>query len=432
MSKFLNISTDTTLGGNSPSDEIVSSQKAIKDYVDSHGGGGSTAIDNLSITQNSSSQIQTVGVINSRDSSTAVKTWTGTKAQYDAIVTKDPNTLYNITDDTDVTDIRALGQLVESTIPLVDAGLHLLDGSVIAYGSYKAFVDYIAGLVTDYPDLFTTEANWQSSVSTYGVCGKFVYDSVNNTVRLPKITGFTEGTIDPTVLGDLTEAGLPNIEGSVNSALNYFRDGRNLNANGAFGGTVPSSSNVDGSSNGSDCCVKSTITFDASRSSSIYGNSTTVQPQSIKVLYYICIATYPKTQIEVDIDEIATDLNGKADTDLSNMNPTQTVKNTIVGWGMPDYANAVEINVTTSEQSYTCPKDGFVIFSAGGFNGSYGYLKINDVFITNASTTGNSYVTNVFASAPVSKNDVCKFKTGYDSSTLGLQAFKFFPLKGAN
>lgn len=34
MTKFLNISTDTTLGGNSPSDEIVSSQKAIKNYAD--------------------------------------------------------------------------------------------------------------------------------------------------------------------------------------------------------------------------------------------------------------------------------------------------------------------------------------------------------------------------------------------------------------
>lgn len=33
-SKFLNISTDTTLGGNSPSDEIVSSQKAIKTALD--------------------------------------------------------------------------------------------------------------------------------------------------------------------------------------------------------------------------------------------------------------------------------------------------------------------------------------------------------------------------------------------------------------
>ena len=29
MTKFLNISTDTTLGGNSPADDVVSSQKAI-------------------------------------------------------------------------------------------------------------------------------------------------------------------------------------------------------------------------------------------------------------------------------------------------------------------------------------------------------------------------------------------------------------------
>lgn len=40
MSKFLNISTDNTLGGSSASDEQVASQKAVKDYVDSHGGGG--------------------------------------------------------------------------------------------------------------------------------------------------------------------------------------------------------------------------------------------------------------------------------------------------------------------------------------------------------------------------------------------------------
>ena len=43
MSTFLNISRDTTLGGNSPSDLAVSSQKAVKAYVDAHsGGGGST------------------------------------------------------------------------------------------------------------------------------------------------------------------------------------------------------------------------------------------------------------------------------------------------------------------------------------------------------------------------------------------------------
>jgi len=38
MSTFLNISTDTTLGGNSPSDLAVSSQKAVKAYVDSQTG----------------------------------------------------------------------------------------------------------------------------------------------------------------------------------------------------------------------------------------------------------------------------------------------------------------------------------------------------------------------------------------------------------
>lgn len=34
MTKFLNISTDSTLGGSSPSDEVVCSQKAIKDCLD--------------------------------------------------------------------------------------------------------------------------------------------------------------------------------------------------------------------------------------------------------------------------------------------------------------------------------------------------------------------------------------------------------------
>ena len=39
-SKFLNLSTDTTLGGSGASDTTVSSQKAIKAYVDNHATGG--------------------------------------------------------------------------------------------------------------------------------------------------------------------------------------------------------------------------------------------------------------------------------------------------------------------------------------------------------------------------------------------------------
>ena len=211
---------------------------------------------------------------------------------------------------------RNIGQIIESTIPLTDAGLHLLDGSLISSGSYSAFVTYIAGLVSTYPDLFETEANWQTSVSTYGVCGKFVYDSVNGTVRLPKITGFTEGTIDPTTLGDLVEAGLPNIEGWTGMS----KGGTDASCmSGPFKNDVGSHLSIRGASDGTDT---NAIYFNASLSNSIYDNSTTVQPQSIKVLYYVCIATSTKTQIEVDIDEIATDLNGKADVDLSNVSNT--------------------------------------------------------------------------------------------------------------
>ena len=210
---------------------------------------------------------------------------------------------------------RNIGQIITSTVPLSDAGLHLLDGSVISgSGAYSAFVTYIAGLVSSYPDLFETEANWQTSVTNFGACGKFVYDSVNNTVRLPKITGFTEGTIDPTVLGDLIEAGLPNITSGTdwaNTTKGTSTDAQN-GAPSNDGCFVGNSSGGHGIQSNSYSIFWSR--FDASNSNSIYGNSSTVQPQSIKVLYYIVIATSTKTNIQVDIDEVMTDLNGKVST----------------------------------------------------------------------------------------------------------------------
>lgn len=345
--------------------------------VDSEGG-GSVDIDNLSITENASNEIQTVGVIDSNDSTTAIKTWTGTMTQYEALVaagTVDADTLYNITDETDdfaMYPTRNVGQIITSTIPLTDAGLHLLDGSLISGGGiYEEFVDYIAELYADntlymwygingadpfyiftksitpqigdtvydrsgvaigvvtnvnssgrpeyngfyYKEpvedtnprgIFVTEADWQTAVTTYGVCGKFVYTPASEntpaTVRLPKVTGFTEGTIDTETLGDLTEAGLPSIEHTHEYWIySYAKTGASGTArNIVSGSTYPTPS------------TNSPV-------SPIYGRSSTVQPQSIKVLYYIVMATSAKTDIQIDIDEVTTDLNGKADADLSNV-----------------------------------------------------------------------------------------------------------------
>lgn len=283
-----------------------------------------------------------------------------------------------------VTPYRNVGEIVASTIPLTDAGLHLLDGSLLAYGSYQAFIDYIGTLYDsgDYSQIFDTEANWQTAVTTYGVCGKFVYDSVNNTVRLPKITGFVESTIDPTTLGNLTQAGLPNITGSLKTyvdigrnagtgALSRYNDGTHHFGTGTGSGTQYNQ-----------------INFDASHSNSIYGNSSTVQPQSTKVLYYIVIATTTKTDIQVDIDQVATDLNSKADVDLTNVNNSGTSK--VAHWAMPSttYDN---LTVGSTGTSYTAPADGWVKFSAQTNNNNQ-FIQIQATMTALAVASGTLYI----------------------------------------
>ncbi|MBQ2175867.1 MAG: hypothetical protein II453_12665 [Alphaproteobacteria bacterium] len=295
---------------------------------------------------------------------------------------------------------RNIGEIVQSTIPLTDAGLHLLDGALLqGSGAYGDFVTYIAGLVSDYPDLFDTEANWQTAVTTYGVCGKFVYDSANNTVRLPKITGFTEGTIDATVLGDLVEAGLPNITGKIAyKCMNGARE-----PSGAFTqtsvdiGVTPSGTNKDRNIE---------VDFSASLSNSIYGNSTTVQPQAIKVLYYIVIATSTKTNIEVDIDEVMTDLSGKADVDLSNCTKPYVVETYVNGteWyrvysdGWVEQGGAMGKNSTVTLLKPMANANYYVdVTWSGGKSGNFyaGDWRIDTLTATSFYTTATSNGANV-------------------------------------
>lgn len=52
-SRFLNLDTDNTLGGDNTSDNRVASQKAVKDYVDNHSSSTTyTAGDGIDITNN--------------------------------------------------------------------------------------------------------------------------------------------------------------------------------------------------------------------------------------------------------------------------------------------------------------------------------------------------------------------------------------------
>lgn len=223
-----------------------------------------------------------------------------------------------------------VGEIIQSTIPLTDAGLHLLDGSVISgSGAYSAFVTHIAGLVSGHSELFTTEANWQTSNDNYGACDKFVYDSVNNTVRLPKrvtdhgvlIKSYSSGTDWYRIYSDgfCEQGGYVNAHNVQTVTLpTAFRD-TNYNV---YLGSARTSASQAGEAN--DQVYRSTFTTD---SFNMYINNTSGNTifwhacgytdisdlQQTPVYEYIVIANTVKTPVEVDIDEVMTDLNGKVD-----------------------------------------------------------------------------------------------------------------------
>lgn len=246
---------------------------------------------------------------------------------------------------TPVEGARNIGQIVQSTIPLSDAGLHLLDGSLISgSGSYADFVTYISNLDLS-AGYFCTEAEWQTSVTTYGVCGKFVYDSVNNTVRLPKrtfehgalIKSYSSGTDWYRIYSDgwCEQGGLVASTSSNRAEVQVtFPKSFSSTSYSFFGhSNYPSTLSSSTSDTVGNTARSYSVVTDAKTTSYVkiaYVNSNWITEwqacgytdisdlQQSPIYEYLVIATSTKTDIEVDIDEIATDLNGKADVDLSN------------------------------------------------------------------------------------------------------------------
>lgn len=321
-----------------------------------------------------------------------------------------------------------IGQIISSTLPLTDAGLHLLDGALLAYGSYSEFIDYMADLYDsgDYTDLFETEADWQTAVTTYGVCGKFVYDSVNNTVRLPKYSNkiYTkEITSIAPVVGN--GKALKFYDGS--DTLN-LGNRRGYDGTAHFGGNSSNIGNGVSSNNGTNTVTSYAVGLVTSASDSGVIAQLSNITTSLDGYYYIVLATTTKTDIQVDIDEIATDLNGKADVDLTNVNNSGTSRG--AGWGFPSDKDSAKINLTlgVTNTDYTAPANGYYVLcmksSAAGqliAMGSAGKVSITDA--TNQKWYGDIWTSAgadqlVFGIFPALKGDIVNIDYTCPSSNL--------------
>lgn len=179
------------------------------------------------------------------------------------------------------------GQIVLSALPIDSDGLCLLDGQQLEKGGrYDKFISHIAGLQEDYPGLFVTETAWWAAVWEHGSCGKFVLGE--DKIRLPKVSDILQCTTDANAVGDIVNAGLPNITGGAMADI--------TNGAGLFtivGGAFYREAGVPGYAVRADPGYGGerfrTLKLDASRSSTIYGASDTVQPQTLKVLAYIVV-----------------------------------------------------------------------------------------------------------------------------------------------
>lgn len=352
-----------------------------------------------------------------------------------------PDTNGNVTIST-----RNVGEVITSTLPLTDAGLHLLDGTLLQYGIYKEFIDYIADLYAENPtaNYFTDETTWQASVTQYGSCGKFVYDSVSKTVRLPKVSDILQSTTDINALGDLIEAGLPNITGYTQREIKS--SSTNVPTTEWYG-AISYQTGDSGSYGGSGTQYRAAfLSFDASKSNPIYGNSTTVQPQTIKAFVYIVIANSTKTSIQVDIDLISADLNNKADCDLSNIstnanianknltNITDTAKILISGMGMPS-DSYIDLTLGASGSIYTAPANGYFCLNKIKISQNQ-YIAINrkskdsDAFEMGVWSNGNPAATSglVYTYLPAKKDDLIQI---YYSAGGAVSYFRFIYAQGA-
>ena len=100
--------------------------------------------------------------------------------------------------------------------------------------------------------------------------------------KLPDLNGrFLQGA---TTAGQMIEAGLPNITGAMNAQGSVSYVAR-TGDNGAFRSAGPLNKQSAAITNQSTGGI--TMTFDASRSSAVYGKSNTVQPPAYLVHFWV-------------------------------------------------------------------------------------------------------------------------------------------------
>lgn len=289
-----------------------------------------------------------------------------------------------------------------------------LNGSVECNGGTYSTADYegtgsIGELLVRGKLDYISLSDYATAINTKGYCDKIGWDGTGTTAfRVPTLTPHIIQKNNIPVVGNGITLGLTTGNdiyfGLVtNSAQDgsYNTGGYGQNAGSSFSGSKPTASRTLG------------VTTDPEKSGIIADTTNTAQ---LRVMFQLFNST--TDEAVATVGTVVADVSNLKD--MSNI--TATGKETVVGWGMPDYTAGVDITFPLQASPYIAPANGFVAFNPIYNNGSAN-LYINNTIVANKSNAGNYRDSTSFL-IPVSKNDVVYWTANASSAPC-----KFFPSK---
>ena len=252
---------------------------------------------------------------------------------------------------------------------------------------------------------------WTSIKNTYGSCGKFTWNGTS--LRFPSISCFIQGLTDLSKLALLTPAGLPNITGIVEGVS------PNIVPSGVFGTTGNYYYGI-----GAGGYSTLGFNFDASRSSDVYGNADTVQPQSISYPYIISVYNKFVDESTLNAQALISATVEKANTSLDNL--TTSGENVIksvstAGLGL-DTSRGISLPSGT-----TLSTNGWIVCSFIDLNYGQAEFRLNGITLyrqSYQSVGGVQYVGTFYGS-------VGQIFTIVTAGSCSASAY-FFPVLGDN
>lgn len=241
-----------------------------------------------------------------------------------------------------------------------------LNGAVECDGSEYNISEYegeesIGNLLKSGKIAYVSYTYYNMLLNANGSVGCFAWDGEGtDKFRVPTLNDIFVESGKANQIGQFVGAGLPNISGNVTF---YGVEAWNGGGDGAFKVNVASNTSTSHHSGGSEKIP--TLTFDASRSSSVYGNSSTVQPNAVRYRAMV--------QIYTGYNDEAIDTCRAAKEDISKIK--STVSNCITKIPQDIKLELVDENTITL-------KAGSVVYVPNGFEIDGTTLKFDRIVIT--------------------------------------------------